>query len=101
MQPFLVTGPRCPQGFVKRSGDLKGEVGYSSFSVSSLSDCAAAADKEFPAKGFMYSKKHKKCKLLARPNPDGPPYEDYIFCQKEGTLYGVLLRLCPNPIFQQ
>ena len=85
--------PACPQGFVKKEGDLSGMGLYHAHKVSSVQQCADDSTKILLSKAFMYSETSGLCKLLAHPNPDAPKYGDYIFCQKLGTNFNSYLVL--------
>ena len=77
--------PKCPSGYKLKNGYAPGE-GLKRYS-SSLDKCTQDCDASTKCKAFQFSEKSSSgCTLLAVDKPINIPFEDFIFCKKEGTL---------------
>jgi hypothetical protein len=52
----------------------------------SIDDCGRLCDHEKECNAIEWSPTKHICTLIRIPKPDGPKYQDYIFCSKQGTL---------------
>ena len=93
MASFFTLAPECPSGYKLRPGSFTiYQVGtdheIESKIFSSIQECANHCTSNSNCKSIEWSEFRNHCEILATLHPEGPQWQDYLFCAKvEGMLY--------------
>ena len=79
---MLVDVTQCPNGYVYIDGDILGATIQGGINAS-LVECAKKCSKNPYCKSFEHENNH--CNINKESVPNGPRYQNFIFCSKEGT----------------
>ena len=81
----------CPRRYTYLEGDADGNKwnilinnNYQTI-LPSIHACASLCDQKAECKAIEWSPTQHICTLIRIAKPDGPKYQDYIFCSKRGT----------------
>ena len=83
---------QCPKNYRFLEGDAVGYKwaiklnGKYITHFASADDCAALCQHENECKAIEWSPTKHICKLISVSKPDGPKYQDYIFCSRQGII---------------
>ena len=73
----------CPDGYVHKKGDISGASLQGDIKAT-LEECADKCTANSSCNSFEH--KENVCNLNKESEPNGPVYQDFIFCKKEGKL---------------
>ena len=77
----------CPIGYGFQTGDKVGnQFEIKSKKALNIRNCGQLCDENMKCLSIEWSESDRTCKLLTAATPDGPKYNDYLFCSK----------ICPN-----
>ena len=79
---FLAT---CPFGYVERSGDIHGSERLLPLKLTK-DQCMEACDLKDDCLSFQHSPSEMRCTLTDLALPMFGPFEDYVFCSKNGNI---------------
>ena len=80
---WLVVIALCPDGYIYIEGDIIGATIQGAIKTT-LDNCAKLCTDKPQCNSFEHASNH--CNLNKESNPNGPKYNDFIFCTKIGNL---------------
>ena len=78
---------KCPLGYIERCGDILGSSSESLLPQKTTKDqCMVACNLKDSCLSFQHSPSEMRCNLNDLAWPIFDPYQDYIFCSKNGDI---------------
>ena len=94
---------KCPTGYLEKQGDIPGWGSYLGSALNlTQHQCMEKCDLEDFCLSFEHGSSQMRCNLNELADPTQGPYEDYVFCMKNGKhATSKLLKRLPQIMYEE